>query len=168
MFTLGKMPRSGGFTLIELLVPLAIIAVLITDLTGPTLDGVRESAVAAARYPELQAVASRVLDSAGSQVGAAESPVEQVIGRARFITMAEQEGQVPNVQELSAILDELHAGEADLGQERIDLRDLAPLHGTAAREAYLELQRGLAAAIGELRALEVNFERQRQIVELLQ
>lgn len=167
MIALGKTHRPAGFTLIELLVPLAIIAILIEFLIGPTLDGVRESAVAAARYPQLQAVANRVLDSVGTPVGAAQSPVEQAIGRARSLATAEEEGQVPDVQELSAILDELHAAEAVISQDRSDLRNLAPARGTAEREAYVDLQRSLGALIGELRALEDNFRRQQQIVERL-
>ena len=168
MIALGKTHRPAGFTLIELLVLLAIIAILIEFLIGPTLDGVRESAVAAARYPQLQAVANRVLDSVGTPVGAAQSPVEQAIDRARSLTMAEEEGQVPSVQELSAILDELHAGKEVISQDRSDLRNVAPSHGTAAREAYVELQRGLGTLVGDLGALEDNFKRQRQIVERLQ
>jgi prepilin-type N-terminal cleavage/methylation domain-containing protein len=168
MLTLGKMRRSGGFTLIELLVPLAIIAILISDLTLPTLDGVRISAVAAARYPELQAVASRVLDAVGTQVGATQSPIEQALGQVRSLATAEVGGQVPDIEELSAILVELDAVEAYFSQQGIDLRDSAPSRGTAAREAYIDLQRSLGAVIGDLRALEGNFEHQRQIVTRLQ
>jgi hypothetical protein len=109
-----------------------------------------------------------VLESVGTQVGAAEAPVEQAIGRARTLLAAEEAGQVPDVQELSAILEELQSGEAEFHQDLADLHDVAPSRGTGAREAYGELRRNLGMAIVELRVLEDNFMHQLQIVERLQ
>lgn len=159
----AKARRSSGFTLIELLVVIAIIEVLIALLL-PGVQELRESAAVATRYPNLQPVALRVLVTVGTDSEEGQSPLERAIGQARLLVPDVAEGQIPDAKEVTAILGALQAGEADLRQEALDLRNPARYHVPEELEAYVELKHDLNRSILEVRELESQVKRLLQVL----
>ena len=113
MNTLVGTRRSSGFTLIELLVVIAIIAVLIALLL-PAVQAAREAAMKAQQFDNLAPVATRVLDTVGTNCDDPEifCPFEETVSRLNALVPAVQQGQIPDIDEVVDILGTLETSEA--------------------------------------------------------
>jgi prepilin-type N-terminal cleavage/methylation domain-containing protein len=93
-----NMRRYSGFTLIELLVVIAIIAPLIALLL-PAVQSAREAAKRAAEFPELRVTAATTAE--------AMNEIELSLLDVAELVPALQEGKLPPLESLVAIVDAL-------------------------------------------------------------
>ena len=167
MQTVAKVRQAAGFTLIELLVVIAIIAVLIALLI-PAVQKVREAAAAAQSFEHLRPVASRVIDTIGSEDSHCPEPpcasLVFVIDRLESLKSAVQQNQVPpDPIAVAELFEALEATENDLKQESLDLRNPAKYHIPGELEAYLTLKHSLDETISHVHALKTHVKHVLQI-----
>jgi len=158
--------RTSGFTLIELLVVIAIIAVLIALLL-PAVQAARKAAEEAQRFDNLRPVATRVIDAIGGPDCSDPQifcPFEAELARVQALVSSVREGEVPDVDEVVAIVDSLEGTETSLRAALADLKNPARHHVPGELEAYLELKHSLEAATNHLHVLVTHA---RKVVRIL-
>jgi prepilin-type N-terminal cleavage/methylation domain-containing protein len=143
--------RPHGFTLIELLVVISIIGILI-GLLLPAVQRVREAALEAEQFSNLQKVAIHIHD-----VVDVESPLSNTLLDIEDLLPAVQDGQnPPDPKVVAGLLAEVQNGENALRADLHALKNPASSHVPDELEAYLKLKHELVEFIAELQQLEVH------------
>jgi Flp pilus assembly pilin Flp len=157
--TLLLLPIKAAAGLIEY----ALILYLIAILQISTLK-LHDSALAAAQFEDLQAVAEGVLvltetGDSGPPVLVTETSglLVNALGEAQeLVTTAQDEQQPPDPATVAAVLQDLATAEAALQQDLAALNTPASAHVAGELEAYLNLKHALQEVIAEVQVADIQ------------